>query len=108
MKYFVWNDSPDGTHWVACYIKKSKAYVFNPLGLPPDEPVWQYLVNKQGCDVVYNSNQIQSDTSETCGHWSMWFLSQIHSGKSFQEIIDSLSDDLLQNEKDIKKWFESI
>jgi hypothetical protein len=118
--YFIWNDSPTGTHWVAVYVdqRRRTAYVFNPMGLPLDEPVVEALKDPC-CDIktiISNDAPVQASDSETCGHWCLFFLqrmkakcSQGSTSTAYKSIVNSLGvDDYGSNERFISNWWQRI
>lgn len=120
LNFFIWNDSPGGTHWVVVYIDRTTktAYVFNPMGLPLDKPALDALKKRPNLvkNVVWNDAAVQASDSETCGHWCLYFIvhmirnvrcNQNSDAKAvYESLMDSLSvDDYARNEAFIKKWW---
>ena len=123
--YFIWNDSPKGTHWTGVLIDKEggTAYVFNSMGLPLDQPVVDALYDELGIrSFVSNDAPIQASDSASCGYWAVYFLykAQQQLGKNkevqtrgayrktYRDLIDRLStDDYESNEDFIEGWWRA-
>ena len=52
-----------------------------------------------------NDNQIQWEKSVRCGYYFLLFLNERNKGTSFADILKMFSNDLLQNEEIVKKYF---
>ena len=100
-KYGIWNVSPKGTHWVAWYIKKDTAYIFDSLGgLFVDQPLENYL-RKYVNNVVVNNEIVQDENADSCGEWSLYFLKHIPK-MSYEKFLSKFCSD---NEYIINNWF---
>lgn len=60
-----------GQHWIAVSVKNKKAYIFDPLGLPPPLMLTSKL-NKY--NISYNMQQHQPTDSNLCGQLALYFL----------------------------------
>ena len=62
-----------GTHWYVIQMRKKIIIVFDPLGAPIDDVLSQYA-DKNKYVVITSSNRAQSDKSNMCGLWCLWFI----------------------------------
>jgi hypothetical protein len=112
-----------GSHWVALFanLKKKSIYYFDSFGKKPGKKVnlfvrriLTYMYNKKNhsnlnineflkkyhssddYDVRYNKIQHQFKNSE-CGVYSMNFLIRLLGGKSFDDIVENITDDDAMN-----------
>ena len=89
---FVLNTDPsyrEGEHWLGFYFdKRKKCYFFDSFG---NEPVYfgldQYIKKYSSSSSEFNKNQIQGFLSNTCGHYTIFFILFIIRGFSFEEIV---------------------
>lgn len=126
--YFIWNDSPKGTHWTAVLIDMihRTAYVFNSMGLPLDQPVVDALHKHLRIrSVVSNDSPIQASDSASCGYWAVYFLytamARINTAlalkrvrppylfrNAYRYVMDMFStDDYKRNEEFIEGWWRA-
>jgi hypothetical protein len=89
---FVANTAPSsdpGEHWVACWVESNRAEFFDSAGMPcyvyPDLDI-PYNVTS------YNALQLQPSTSNTCGHYCIYFLCARAFGRSLSSIVRDLND----------------
>ena len=95
-----------GTHWVCCWPKGKGLYeYFDSFGLPPPLE-WEKEMSMHGMTHFFrNDNQIQWEQSVRCGYYCLLFLNERNKGTSFADILKMFSNDLLQNEEIVKKYF---
>lgn len=83
------NHSPcsgEGTHWVACQIRGTRAYWFDSFGQPPDSHLedallgptrnfqdWLSSIGIDPGNVTYNATDLQSTGSDVCGLYACYF-----------------------------------
>jgi len=60
-----------GSHWIALYITKNKAYYCDSFGLPPPEEILTAIKNRS---LIFNDVQIQNINSYYCGLYALIFL----------------------------------
>jgi hypothetical protein len=64
-----------GEHWIALYLDKNSCEYFDSFGLPPlHDEIISFLKQNKIKKILYNSNQIQSITSQTCGAYCVLFV----------------------------------
>jgi len=54
---------------------------------------------------IRNNEQIQWDQSVRCGYYCILFLNERNEGTSYKNILSLFTDDVLENEKKLKKYF---
>jgi hypothetical protein len=81
-----------GTHWV-CIVndprQQSCVEYYDPFGLPPDARTVRCM-KTCGRPIRYNSSQLQSLSSEACGHFCMRIIERRSSGNSMYDTIYDL------------------
>lgn len=83
-----------GKHWCAFYFDKNgKAEFFDSYGKKPSYynsyfPTW---LSEYSQGFVYNSKQIQNETSNMCGFYSLHYLQQRLTGHSMEDIVGYFS-----------------
>ena len=75
------------------------------LGFPPPLE-WEKEMSMYGMTHFFrNDNQIQWEQRVRCGYYCLLFLTERNKGTSFADILKMFSNDLLQNEEIVKKYF---
>ncbi|KAL3114760.1 hypothetical protein niasHT_014574 [Heterodera trifolii] len=78
-----------GEHWVACYASSHRRVeYFDSLGEQPNPDLASYLNTFK--EVLVTKDQIQLPTSDTCGHFCIYFLTSRCSGVPYCHVIDTL------------------
>lgn len=60
-----------GEHWIAVRVCNKKAYIFDPLGLPPPAQLTNHLKKYR---IEYNKIQYQPTNSTLCGQYALTWL----------------------------------
>ena len=88
---FVVNTDPSykvGEHWLGMYFDRyRKCYFFDSFRNEPDYFKLDQFVNKNSVEVESNYYQIQDFFSNTCGHYTVFFILLITRGFSLKEIL---------------------
>ena len=93
--------SASGRHWISMFKRQrredSTVEYFDPLGKRPAQgAMTDYFRDKS---YVYNCKQLQSNDSESCGLFCIFFLYYRCLGYSMNSIVDDLlTDDVNTNE----------
>lgn len=97
--------SKPGQHWVAYYLNSPSDYeFFDSFGLTPAH--YQFKLN---FPEKLNSTSFQSDFSNTCGQFCLYYLHQKSLGFSLNDIITSFSKlNLRWNDKLVRKFLSRI
>ena len=77
------SDKP-GTHWVAMYKENHECEFFDSYGRAPFENNFLEIRTR------HNKVKLQSDYSQVCGHYCLYFLYFRSRGNNLNEIINSL------------------
>ena len=94
-----------GTHWVCCRHAGDEYEYFDSFGLPPPSE-WENDLTLAGYKTfLRNDNQLQWEGSVLCGYYCLLFLNERQKGRSFEEILNLFSNDLLANEAVVKQYF---
>ena len=103
--------SQPGTHWLAFFIVDKTVECFDSYGQHPG--VYNALLSawmqKQNRSVLINQTRLQSDTSNVCGLYCVYFLRQRLLGHSMKCIIERFSlTDFGANDSSIFDMFSTI
>jgi hypothetical protein len=109
---WIWNvdekDKP-GTRWVAVVKEGPIIYFFDSYGKTPywfKRHYWEKYFEKLNCKMeLYNTSQIQSHISRTCGSWCLLFLKTYYTKTHIirSSIFTHKIEDLMQNEQQLQK-----
>lgn len=95
-----------GTHWVCCWRSKNRTYeYFDSFGLPPPLEREMEIETLGKKHFFRNNKQIQWEKNVRCGYYCLLFLNERNKGTSYKKILDMFTNDVLKNEKIIKKYF---
>lgn len=94
-----------GQHWVAYYFRTPNEYeFFDSYGFTPSH--YGFTMNSP---YLFNTIPFQSDFSNTCGHFCLYFLHSKNLGFSLPNILHSFSPiNLKWNDKLVKKFVSKI
>jgi hypothetical protein len=88
---FVLNTDPsykEGEHWLGIYFdRKRKCYFFDSFGYEPTYFGLDFYMQKYASVIEFNKEQVQGFFSNTCGHYTVFFILLITRGFTFEEII---------------------
>ena len=99
-----------------CFVRTSKETIecFDSLGVNDEKK--QTL--KSSCkfkgikEMIFNETQFQSDVSDTCGLFSIYFIVErmFNLDLSFEEILSDIFDpeNHLENENKVKEFYETF
>jgi hypothetical protein len=86
-----------GTHWVAIFIPKAgKSEYFDSYGLSPFVKSHLSFLNKENW--TYNKIEMQSLTSNVCGHYCLMFLASRMNGHTLKSFQSLFTKDLFAND----------
>lgn len=98
-----------GTHWVGLYIdEKGAAEYFDSYGFAPDNPNILRFLRMHSIHLSYNKRQIQHLSSVKCGKFVCIFIISKMYRKSFEELLDKLSNNLSVNDLVIENIFKYL
>lgn len=107
-KTFIVNTDPcsrPGTHWTAFHFpSRGPSEFFDSLGHRPGDYDSRFE-GALGSRYLYTPDAIQPDDSDTCGAYCIYFASQRHRSRSFQDILNAFSTVRLRdNDRKVKKF----
>ncbi len=96
-----------GSHWVAIFIaRKGNAEYFDSYGLSPQVvEVLDFVKCFKKCQ--YNKKCQQGVTSSVCGHYCVYFTIQRRKNVSVEDIVNTFSADIEENDEMITQWVNS-
>lgn len=78
-----------GQHWIAVYLRKGRAFVFDSFGESPPLKLQNWL-NNRGLEWTCNLRRVQSPESTLCGAYCIYFLCFITSYQLRDEHFDNV------------------
>ncbi len=105
----IQNSNEEGLHWVCFYKTRDMKFVefFDSIGndvASYGESFVKFINKFPG--VRQCSIQFQSNTSDVCGKYCLWFLFNRRKGISYEKILQLLSKDKTQNDNMIRRFME--
>lgn len=89
----------NGIHWVLIYFLKEEVIFFDSFGRPPSEILIKSSTNRGGRSIHFNPTQLQHITSNTCGHWVLYYLIQLIGKKSLYKINRKFTHNYRKNDQ---------
>ena len=103
--------SHPGRHWLSFFICRDTVECFDSYGQPVSDynPLFMRWIRRHGLRVIENRTRLQSDTSNVCGLYCIYFLRQRLLGYTMPEIVQNFSDsDFRTNDTYILDMFTRI
>lgn len=101
-----------GQHWLAFYKSKGQKYIdfFDSFGLPIEFYGLEFIsfINSHGGFVRYNNEQLQSNLSNYCGMYCLYFLFHRHAGVTFVNILNNFNLNKKSNDMIVKKFWDEM
>ena len=99
-QFCVFNSDPSnciGQHWLCCYKEHKNLYCFDSMGINDEKKTLlsKYCNVKGIKEIHFNETQFQSISSETCGHFTIYFL--IHKSYNKDLTFEDLLEDIFEN-----------
>lgn len=117
-KIFIVNTDPHqlpGKHWVCFYIPHDGPIeFFDSLGKHPSfySKLFEKFIYSHSTEFIYNSNPLQSNFSDTCGHFCLFYSIHRCRGMRMDTIIEKFSTSKILNDRlvqdFVKKHFNSL
>ena len=99
---FVINTAPEmfsGDHWTALILSDDRCFYFDSLGYPIQNISLLKSLKRAGVkDYKYNSRQIQSVLSNSCGYYCAAFILSFVHGVSYSSFISNFVTELKEND----------
>lgn len=108
------DSSNEGKHWFALYRSDKETFeCFDSLGCDlAKQNLLQNTLNFCGMKKLkFNLSQVQSSTTETCGHFCIYFIYQRLYNKDlrFKELMNEIFDtDVFVNEEKVNEFVSSL
>ena len=96
-----------GSHWVATYVKHNVIDYFDIFGMPPFQEIIDHA-KKKNLTLLDQDHQIQNLYTTTCGYFCLYFLSEIHKGKDYSDVLQVFNFDTMKNEMFIERYFKKL
>ena len=80
------SSSGDGTHWIMWFKKGKNKLYFDSYGMQPPSELIDYLKSP----IFFNSEGVQQNGEEFCGHLCLFALKQLSLGNNLQTVINYL------------------
>ena len=79
-----------GEHWcLTCFDDGRVCHFFDSYGRPPRAYNLDQVIIPHTRRILYNSSQVQGESTRTCGHHCLYFASQYARGLHPEEIVRS-------------------
>ena len=78
----------NGSHWLALCIKNKDCSYFDSYGMLPPEEIIAFCKKIKGSHLSYNTKEIQSMTSSTCGLYCFAFIFYLN--YKFKKNVDNI------------------
>lgn len=102
----------NGQHWLAFFKTKKQKYIdfFDSFGLPIEFYGFEFVsfVNEHGGLVRYNNHQLQSNLSNYCGMYCLYFLFQRYADISFVNILRTFTNNKNSNDIVVKEFYNGV
>ena len=104
------NSNQPGTHWLAFYIQPNSVECFDSYGQSPGSynPLLSQWLQRHARHVQVNWTHLQSDRSNVCGLYCVYFLHQRLIGRSMAQILSGFSSDRKANDHFILDLFKNV
>ena len=111
-KCFVFNTDPvskPGRHWVAIYLSETPEF-FDSAGHTPSHYNHRFekFLMKQGPTYKLNLISLQSNSSELCGQYCLYYLTKRCLGLSMEYILREFGADKKSNDKIVQKYYDNV
>jgi Ulp1 family protease len=95
-----------GSHWFAIFIPRTGPIeYFDSFGFKPQNKEVYHFIKMNGKQWIYNSMQIQSNESDTCGLFCIIFIALRSRNHSFKQFPRMFKENKFLNENLIRKLF---
>ena len=107
---FVANTDPSsepGLHWISIYISaERKGSFFDSYGKPAEFYGTSFVdfLNSQCDEWDFNTRKLQSDWSDVCGQYCVFYLSHRARGYSMNKIVQLFNDNTMLNDAKVSHF----
>lgn len=94
-----------GQHWIALFIdKNNNANYLDSYGFPPMcQEIIKFLSLNKVKYIQYNTQQLQSVITSTCGYYCIQFIKMLCNGENFCKFMSLFSKNKLVNDLKVAK-----
>lgn len=103
--------SRPGTHWLALFVRDNTVDFFDSYGQSPRayDPSFTRWIYQRGLRARINRKRMQSDFSNVCGLYCLYFLRQRLLGRSMTQIVEQFdTTNLGMNDRNILDVFRRV
>ena len=110
---FVTNTDPShqpGTHWVAFYfVSKEEGEFFDSYGYPPNHYKGSFkdFLDKHSYDWNFNDRKLQSNWSDVCGQYCIFYPGHRARGFSMNKIVQLFGNDTALNDAKVSRFVKT-
>ena len=110
---FIANTDPSrepGPHWEAFYFPSEKeGEFFDSYGQPPEHYGNSFgdFLNNHSYEWKFNSRKLQSNWSDVCGQYCIYYLSHRARGHSMNKIVQLFSNDTMLNDVKVSRFVKN-
>ena len=98
-----------GLHWVAIFVNENgDAWYFDSFGVPPYIPDHINHIRRNVRKYRWNSWQLQSGTSDTCGYFCLMLLHYMSVGLGIGHFPGNFSSDLRKNDQIVRNYVSKL
>jgi len=100
-------------HWIVLYCTKDSVEIFDSLGFLKTKScitnnVLNFIKNQIGSKNFKSNHTIQSPTSQLCGIYSLYYILKRDNGHTFEQIMKTFTDNLLENDALMLRYFNKL
>lgn len=97
-----------GSHWVGIYVDKhGRGCYMDSFGLPPLIKSHVSAIKRNCKFIEWNDRQLQSETSNFCGHYIIMFLHFMSAGFDYNLFLSLFGTSSDENDRIVKEYYET-
>ena len=103
------NSNQSGSHWVSIYVDHDGYGTFcDSFGQPPYIRQHIDAIGRNCSKFEWNSHQLQSETSDVCGHYCIMFLHLWSSGVNLDTFCSIFGKNLQSNDEIVREYYDNF
>ena len=95
----------DGKHWICMFIDQQEKEYFDSLGNPPLPTMKRFLTKMGGC-YQFNKERLQHPSTNSCGHFCLYYSYYKCRGYSMKDILNKFNSDLMVNSYKVNYFYQ--
>ena len=100
-------------HWFCIFVSKNSFEIFDPLGFLKKKDCFSnsflnFIKIHLGSKVLYANPKLQSDQSNACGYFVIFFILNRELGYSFNEILSKFTKSYTKNQLLVKHFVNKL